>query len=514
MLATMTKQVRWGLIGIIILCLLGFFSSAAETQTRGEGGVVRVTTQTGGSIDLYKGSYALLIGISDYQYWPKLESIPSEVDEVKTALKSQGFLVQTVLDPTSDELKDAFSDFIGDYGFGKENRLLFYYAGHGATRSDGKMGYLAPVDAPLIAKDPRGFKRKAVSMSQVLTWCREIEAKHVLFLFDSCFSGTIFESRGVPGPPPHITNYTAEPVRFFITAGSAKEQVPAQSTFTPSFVRGLRGEADINKDGYVTSSEIGMYLHDKLLYYRTGQTPQYGKIRDPLLDRGEFVFVLNNAGGGSNAPVTPTKDEIARLLKEAEAFFYAGDLTSPQGNNATHRYRAVLAMDPLNRKARAGLERILAKYVNWAESRIKAGDYTKAEDFIKKAEKVREGDPRVIRVRDKLLALKNQQASLTPRFVLDRIRLHHSTRRQYEQHLPARAHFARRRPHQARDKRSAQRGPGIFRCEPVDQPCGQERGQQLPQSAGPGFHQPGGLERDRPYRDPLRHLGPAEHSPG
>lgn len=29
-----------------------------------------------------------------------------------------------------------------------------------------------------------------------------------------------------------------------------------------------------------------------MTYYRTGQNPQYGKIRDPDLDRGDFVFVL------------------------------------------------------------------------------------------------------------------------------------------------------------------------------------------------------------------------------
>jgi hypothetical protein len=35
-----------------------------------------------------------------------------------------------------------------------------------------------------------------------------------------------------------------------------------------------------------------MYLHEKVLDYNTGQTPQYGKIRDPELDEGDFVFAL------------------------------------------------------------------------------------------------------------------------------------------------------------------------------------------------------------------------------
>jgi len=33
----------------------------------------------------------------------------------------------------------------------------------------------------------------------------------VLFLFDSCFSGTVFKARSLPDQPPHITRLTAEP---------------------------------------------------------------------------------------------------------------------------------------------------------------------------------------------------------------------------------------------------------------------------------------------------------------
>jgi uncharacterized caspase-like protein len=132
-------------------------------------------------------------------------------------------------------------------------------------------------------------------MAQVLTWAREIEAKHVIFIFDSCFSGTVFKSKALPQVPPHISEITARPVRQFITAGSAGEEVPAKSIFLPSFVRALQGEADITGDGYVTGTELGMYLHDKVIGYRTGQTPQYGKIRDPDLDEGEFVFNLSGS---------------------------------------------------------------------------------------------------------------------------------------------------------------------------------------------------------------------------
>ena len=126
-----------------------------------------------------------------------------------------------------------------------------------------------------------------------MAWCREMTANHALFLFDSCFSGTVFAARALPKLPPHISSLTAKPVRQFISAGEAGEEVPAKSVFAPSFIKGLSGEADLSGDGYVTGTELGMYLHDKVIYYGAGQTPQYGKIRDPYLNEGDFVFELN-----------------------------------------------------------------------------------------------------------------------------------------------------------------------------------------------------------------------------
>jgi len=125
-----------------------------------------------------------------------------------------------------------------------------------------------------------------------------MEANHALFLFDSCFSGTVFKAKALPETPPHISAMTARPVRQFIAAGDAGEEVPAKSVFAQCFVRGLEGEADLSEDGYVTGSELGLYLREKVMYYKTGQTPQYGKIRDPDLDEGDFVFALS----GVNLP--------------------------------------------------------------------------------------------------------------------------------------------------------------------------------------------------------------------
>ncbi len=288
--------------------------SLAIGDTRGL--KISVKDPQGQSIELYSESHALLIGASRYQdpQWPDIESIPGELKQVEEILRAQGFSVQTHLDPTKRQLKDHFADFIDQYGYDENNRLLFFFAGHGYTRKDGNKGYLVPVDAPSPLEDEKGFQRKALPMSQILAWARETEAKHSLFLFDSCFSGTIFKSRALPEHPPAISTAVSRPVRQFITAGSAGETVPARSTFTPAFVEALQfGKGDLNQDGYVSGTELGLYLQQEVPQY-VDQTPQFGKITDYELSRGDFVFVLPGAKVAKAAePVEAASEKTVRV---------------------------------------------------------------------------------------------------------------------------------------------------------------------------------------------------------
>ena len=287
------RPARWLLVPAMVLCCAMLLCSGAPAQTKGEDGVVRVQTRGGESLELYQGSYALVIGVSRYKAgWSPLVGVPGEVRRVSALLGKLGFKVTEVMDPDAKQLESAFDDFIERYGYLKENRLLFFYSGHGYSPKGSKKGFLVPVDAPAPSRDRLGFRRKALPMTQVLAWARDMEAKHSLFLFDSCFAGTVFQAKSPPAPM-HISVKTSHPVRQFITAGSASQEVPANSVFTPAFIRALEGGADRNpKDGYVSGSELGEYLLEKVVYYNPAQTPQYGKIRDPELDQGDFVFVL------------------------------------------------------------------------------------------------------------------------------------------------------------------------------------------------------------------------------
>lgn len=263
-----------------ILCVADGRGASRQPETR-QDGVIAIP-------DIYSASYALLIGVSDYRHWPDLPSIVSELDMLDDELTRHGFGVERLSNPDLNQLTRGVEQFIRRYGYSANNRLLIFFSGHGHSVRD--RGYLVPANAPLPSGQ-QSFGPSALPMEQVMSWARVIESKHVLFAFDSCFSGSIFKTRSLPTEnSPYISQIAEQPVRQFLTSGSADEEVPAKSTFAPMFVGGISGKGDLNGDGYVTGSELGLYITQELPRYVAMQTPQYGKINDYQLSQGDFVF--------------------------------------------------------------------------------------------------------------------------------------------------------------------------------------------------------------------------------
>ena len=279
----------------IVLCSAAIFIGAPDLFSQTSRGMkISVRTNTGEEIELYKASYALIVGNGNYRNgWDPLPGATRDVQEVAKALKTHDFNVTLKTDLTKDKFEDAFETFVQN-GKNEDARLLFYYAGHGYTEAlaDGEnLGYLVMVDAPL-PKSGGIDGSKSVDMESLVTQSRRMQSRHVLFVFDSCFSGTILNARSQI-PPPHVSNNVKYPVRQFITAGRADETVPDHSVFKQAFLNLLEGRArEPIADGYITGAELGLYLKTEVPKYNRGQNPQYGKINNPKLNQGDFVFVL------------------------------------------------------------------------------------------------------------------------------------------------------------------------------------------------------------------------------
>ncbi len=285
----------------MVVCFWAVGQSSAYSVDGKQRGLITIKAKqpdnTVAEIELYRDSHALIIGVSQYNNgWPKLPGVVEDVKAVRKKLIENGFTVTTVMDPNTLQLRQSFENFISQYGNDLNNRLLFYFAGHGHTIQPAyggdPIGYIVPLDAPLPKVDVEQFKRRAMSMQRIEEFARIIDSKHALFLFDSCFSGSLFAlSRAVP---EDISYKTAKPVRQFITSGGEDEQVSDLSIFRQQFIAGLNGEADANSDGFVTGTELSTFLQSSVINYSKGyQHPQYGKIRHPKLDKGDFVFAVN-----------------------------------------------------------------------------------------------------------------------------------------------------------------------------------------------------------------------------
>ena len=281
----------------LIIFLLGIcMVSPAVSQERGIV-PVPIKDRSGNQVLLYQESHALLVGVSEYtKGWPNLPGVKEDINEVKVALEQKGFHTVIVMNPTRVELRDSIENFINLYGQDIDNRLIFYFAGHGHTMESSygeEMGYFVPANAPNPNIDEFGFRTTSINMESIEVYSKKVQSKHALFLFDSCFSGSIFAlSRAIP---ENISFKTSKPVRQFITAGSANETVPDESIFNDQLIRALNGEGDLDGDGYLTGVELGEFLNKTVINYSKGsQHPQYGKIRNPNLDKGDFVFSLLN----------------------------------------------------------------------------------------------------------------------------------------------------------------------------------------------------------------------------
>jgi TPR repeat protein len=296
---------------LILAALMMMLATNANAESRGLTVQIRASeakdAPVASEVKLYEKSYALVIGIDEYTNgWPRLSNAVKDARLIAEELEKKGFEVTRKTNLNAAELEKTFKEFFIIKGEMENARLFVWFAGHGHT-NDGE-GYLVPADAPHPSKSVTQFKLLALNMRRFGEFVRDANSKHVFNVFDSCFAGTVFNTQRSM-PPNAITHATTQPVRQFLTSGDADQEVSDDGTFRKLFIRALEGgeRADANSDGYITGSEMGMFLTDRMTNIsRINQTPRYGKLNDEDYDRGDFVFKLTSVGKAPVVPRTPT----------------------------------------------------------------------------------------------------------------------------------------------------------------------------------------------------------------
>jgi len=250
---------------------------------------------------LYRESWAVIIGINDYQQWPKLRYCVNDANAIERILTSKfGFKKENIRklvdgEATRQRIMAILGDeFANANQVQREDRVFFFFAGHGATRTmadNREIGFIIPVDA-----DRTNYYSTAISMNSLRDACDLIAAKHIYFVMDSCYSGLALTRGGGAFSQDHsyLEEISRRISRQILTAGGAEQQVAddgpdGHSVFTWAVLQGLSGQADLDNNGFITASELGAYVSPIVSKF-SKQTPAVGNLVGS--EGGEFVFEL------------------------------------------------------------------------------------------------------------------------------------------------------------------------------------------------------------------------------
>ncbi|NQU02854.1 MAG: caspase family protein [Syntrophaceae bacterium] len=171
--------------------------------------------------------------------------------------------------------------------------VFIYYVGHGAPDPEGKGAYLMPVDASADYISANGY-----ALDTFYDNLEKIPARSITVVLDACFSGNSAGGMLVKNVSPGILK-SATPVRKMnnavIFSGAGKDQVShwypekRHSLFTYFFMKGLRGDADKNKNKSITLSELKSYLSDKVPYRARRLT---GREQTPVVLGDELLEIV------------------------------------------------------------------------------------------------------------------------------------------------------------------------------------------------------------------------------
>jgi hypothetical protein len=232
----------------------------------------------------YGRYYAIVIGNNNYQFLPSLKTAHQDAIEIAKILeKDYGFNVKLLLDAKRADIITILSGYREKLG--KQDNLLIYYAGHGWLDKDGDEGYWLPVDAT------RNDELNWVSNSSITTTMKAMEAKHILIVADSCYSGKL--ARGlhiVQKAPDYYSRISQKRARSVLASGGLEPVIDSggkgnHSVFASAFIDVLS-----TNQGIIDGNELFTKIRRPIML-NADQTPEYADIRKAGHDGGDFIFV-------------------------------------------------------------------------------------------------------------------------------------------------------------------------------------------------------------------------------
>jgi prophage antirepressor-like protein len=255
---------------------------------------------------------ALIIATASYQD-PGLSQLRATADDAQILARVLGdpligaFDVTLVIDADERQVRRAVDVFLSGRSTG--DVVLVYLSCHGILDRRNRL-YFAAADTARDQLSSTGIP--AVWLLELLEECR---ARQQIVVLDCCFSGAFTKGskgdgdldleRRLAGTGRGRAVLTASRSGEYSFTGDALPGVAVSgSVFTAGLVEGLRtGDADANRDGYVSVDEAYDFAYRYVLSSGAAQTPQR------WLSGGEGAIVLARSPTGiAIGPVTPLGD--------------------------------------------------------------------------------------------------------------------------------------------------------------------------------------------------------------
>jgi uncharacterized caspase-like protein len=242
------------------------------------------TSAKSGDQELYYGDYyALVIGVNNYSYLSSLKTAINDSRTVAYTLKNDyGFKVKLLLDPNREEIISALHEYRKQLTL-KDN-LVIYYAGHGWLDREADEGYWLPADAK------KENEANWISNATITSNLRAMEAKHIMVISDSCYSGKLTRSIKIVEQSPNYLNRLSEKrTRVVLSSGGVEPVIDSSlsdkhSIFAYAFIKALKENNKI-----ITGTDLYTKIRSTVIL-NSDQTPEYADIHKAGHDGGDFIF--------------------------------------------------------------------------------------------------------------------------------------------------------------------------------------------------------------------------------
>jgi hypothetical protein len=251
--------------------------------------------KTGKKGNFNMGNYhALIIGNNNYLH---VSTLASAVNDAKTPVRTlrEKYHFKTKLLLNADrhtilsQLNELREQLISD------DNLLIYYAGHGILDETNERGYWLPVDVDATNN------ANWISNTAIIDILNVIEAKHILVIADSCFSGTLTQTplprtqANIPAAvrTEWIKVMSETRARITLTSGGVEPVLDGRggghSIFAKAFLETLRANDGI-PEGYALHYQILGRLTAGSMPSGHTPVPRYAPIHLAGHEPGEFFF--------------------------------------------------------------------------------------------------------------------------------------------------------------------------------------------------------------------------------